>query len=510
MTYFYSPLLIEPNSDTSLKRSTLSYSIYESDAGSDVITTPTFTPPDNSLLVIAVSFELVNDLEASIVDRISITDTEGLTWTKQISNENPVTTYDWTHAIYTAPVTTSAAMSVTATIDLVTGTSRTASRSMMQLVWYTNYNTSSPIGATAANTEGWVVGAARNITLSANPDANSEVFASAIAFNSTASITGNTNWTQIAYGGPNAGSVLHTQARKNSTSNTITWDNVDADYGYSGLAIEITQSIPIVDSIGTLSITEDGDTITSTANSEVAAIASITTDSDTVTSISIIDIAATSSITETGDTVSSTSTVAITSTSSLTEDSDTVTSDSVVSIVDIIATASITETGDTVTSSVITPINSTTSFTEDDDTAILVAAINVVSSITSTEDDDSVVSSGTVYSDRIGDASITESDDTLVATSISDVFSLFSVTEDDDTLTSISLVVDLLKHRTNSSIITIHSPIIANTVVEDVGNSSIIIRTYTANVVTANNISNSSITISTTNPPTITIKRNHG
>lgn len=77
----------------------------------DAVTCSSFTPHDNSLLVV---FASAADANGSGPGTMAITDSEGLTWTQQDTSAGTST---WEHSvwIFTAPVTTGTSMTVTAT-----------------------------------------------------------------------------------------------------------------------------------------------------------------------------------------------------------------------------------------------------------------------------------------------------------------------------------------------------------------------------------------------------------
>lgn len=119
---------------------------------------------------------------------------------------------------------------------------------------------------------------------------------------------------------------------------------------------------------GTLSVTEDNDTLSSTASSTISATLSVTEDSDTLSSTASLNITSTLSVTEDPDVLTSTGTVGsgISGSLTITEQNDTLTSSSSVSIS---GTLTVTEQNDSLTSSGTTgSITCSLTITEQNDT----------------------------------------------------------------------------------------------------------------------------------------------
>jgi hypothetical protein len=142
-------------------------------AGSSMtLSTSSFTPANNSLLVVAVG---IINLGTSGTKGVS---GGGLTWTKRIGSSpqyygGSPPDYYGTVEIWTAPVTTGASMTVTATTTEVSGSD--PGKISIHVVNYKNYNTTTPVGTTASNTTAG--DAALELTLSSAPESSSEIFA---------------------------------------------------------------------------------------------------------------------------------------------------------------------------------------------------------------------------------------------------------------------------------------------------------------------------------------------
>ena len=185
-------------------------------------TTAQFTPPANSFLVANVV----------TVDNQSIgTQTlsgGGLTWTRQktFTSPNKPSGYTFTQEVWTAPVSTSAPMSIT-----VAGTGKSGSdpaRVNIQVLAFSNYNTAAPIGATASGSS--LGSGAATITLSSAPAASSIVVAArGVVDNNTldSTATPGAGWTEVFDQATSGGyGDLETMVRTGSTATGVTWNDM--------------------------------------------------------------------------------------------------------------------------------------------------------------------------------------------------------------------------------------------------------------------------------------------
>lgn len=193
-----------------------------SGASSGSLTTSSFTPSDNSLLVVGVGF---NGPSGDPSATIALSG-GGLTWTRQIYKWQTNTDFPPGGsgvAIYTAPVSTGASMTVTLTQSGTTSF-------FISVIEYTGYNTASPVGGTASNSRFGGVGA-MTATLSSTPATTSEVFSVALAESDdsprSAIITSGTGWTSLWADEWFNFDAFETEVRGSSTSTTVTWDNID-------------------------------------------------------------------------------------------------------------------------------------------------------------------------------------------------------------------------------------------------------------------------------------------
>ena len=200
-------------------------------------TTGSFTPANNSLLVVAAQLQ-----DATIsTDTMTITDTASLSWTARVTTGVDPSFSAHKTVLYTAPVTTGSSMTVTVG-TLANGSAEFA----VHVFTYTGYNTGTPIGATATGTS--TGGGAVTITLSASPALSSEVLASANADSTGGSseITTGTGWTQQFHASDTANLDAQTQTRTNSTSTTVTWNNIATSDVTAAMEIIAASSVPNV------------------------------------------------------------------------------------------------------------------------------------------------------------------------------------------------------------------------------------------------------------------------
>lgn len=210
--------------------------------GTGTFTTSSFTPANNSLLlVIAYASGANNDaLQGS---DITITDSAGLTWTtRETTTTHP--NYGYGIRAFTAPVTTGASMTLTLDAGAFD-----VHMWRVEVYEYTGHNAASPVGATAVGSDA-DGDDALTITLSASPASSSEVIAAVlVALGGTGvSVTVGTGWTEIFDSAEAGWQNFQSQSRTGSTSTSVTWDDLDtgapADtLGAAALAVEIKEAV---------------------------------------------------------------------------------------------------------------------------------------------------------------------------------------------------------------------------------------------------------------------------
>lgn len=200
-------------------------------AGTANFTSSSFTPPANSLLVVLATYETLSN---TVTPSITLTDSGSHTWTQIGTTSEPVA---WSQrlTVYRTTIGSSpAAMTLTASNGNVNTSGWT-----MYAVAYTNYDTSTPIGATLIQK---LPGSQNpSLTLSASPLASSEVWAAvAIDEDDTTGqhVTPGTGWTEqvetVTYD-PN----LQVQTRTGSTSSSVSWNHLSAYTNGEGLAVAL-------------------------------------------------------------------------------------------------------------------------------------------------------------------------------------------------------------------------------------------------------------------------------
>lgn len=210
--------------------------------GTGAFTTSSFTPPSNSLLVVAVLAIENAGTSTSFLAELTLASSNGLTFTSRVETEASPTAFGLAIRIWTAPVVTGASM--TLTIDCGTRSIGTYATSV---VAYTGYDTSTPIGGVGSNFHDGITGTptAASLTLNAAPATTSEVFGAAGMDKSTANATPGAAFTEIHdlfnsdWGG------LETEIRTGSTSTTVDWVDLIPgggtlfNYGIVGLSVNV-------------------------------------------------------------------------------------------------------------------------------------------------------------------------------------------------------------------------------------------------------------------------------
>jgi len=193
--------------------------------GTGAFTTSSFTPSNTVLLVCRISAETAAG-GAFVGTDLTIAG-GGLTWTRQVASTTNVG--GWTNgiAVWTAPVTTGASMTVTADAG-----SANINRFSVDVYQESGYDTSTPVGATANGTDADGQGSA-TITLSASPASDSEIFGFAeIALSGGASsATPGTSWTELWDVSEAGWQTAHSEVITGVTSTSVSWNNLDVAGG---------------------------------------------------------------------------------------------------------------------------------------------------------------------------------------------------------------------------------------------------------------------------------------
>lgn len=187
--------------------------------GTGAFTTASFTPANNSLLVVGITF-IENGSSSDPAPSFTISG-GGWTYTQRVAVTVSPTSFPTVALIYTAPVGTGASM--TLTVDCG---SRSIGEYTVSAVCYTGYNTGSPTGATASGTKSSGFTGPPDpfsITLSAAPATTSEVFAVVGVDRSTAGTTPGSGYTELYDVNNSDWGGGQTEVRTSSTSTTVDW-----------------------------------------------------------------------------------------------------------------------------------------------------------------------------------------------------------------------------------------------------------------------------------------------
>lgn len=203
-------------------------------------TTSSFTPGNSVLLVVLAYFTATSN-DGSRGTTLTITDSAGLTWT---SREATTAAPNWSYGIraWTAPVTTGVSMTVSVDVGATT-----IDAMRIEVYEYSDYDTVTPVGATAIGSDADGAGAA-SVTLSASPLSSSEVLAMAgftLNTSTAGTVTEGAGWTELFDTSLIAGASFghaQSQVRGSSTSTSVDWANLEATgdtVGATLLALEI-------------------------------------------------------------------------------------------------------------------------------------------------------------------------------------------------------------------------------------------------------------------------------
>lgn len=230
----------------SLSRSTLLQQTSSLAFGTGTFTTSSFTPPANCLLVISVGAESNAGTNVNVGTDLTLSG-GGLTYTSRgLINLTPY--WSCGERVWTAPVGASPS---SMSLDIDCGADNIYLYKV-NVVAYTGYKVSDPVGAIGTNAAFPTAGAA-SLTLNASPLATSEVIASAFVNHASASsaITPDAAWTEV-YENPGDYCTLQTQIRTGSTSTSVDWSDVSVTgsaYKGGAIAIEIKAETAVEETI---------------------------------------------------------------------------------------------------------------------------------------------------------------------------------------------------------------------------------------------------------------------
>lgn len=239
--------------------------------GTGGFTTPSFTPPDNSLVTVVVS-AISNNGTSAVVSNLTLTQSGGLTVTSRLQGGEDAA---WTVGprIFSFEVTTGAAMTVTADCGATN-----IYHYKVEVYAHTGYNTSTPYGATATGTGTY--DGAKSITLSGAPAAESEVIAVVAggSSNSGGGVTEGSGWTELTDTQVNDWLFAQSQVRTGSTSTSVPWQDINTTLSGAGkyaagyAAIEILAARGSITAVGTTTPVNNSGSVTIPAGANRLAI----------------------------------------------------------------------------------------------------------------------------------------------------------------------------------------------------------------------------------------------
>lgn len=200
---------------------------------------------------------------------------------------------------------------------------------------------------------------------------------------------------------------------------------------------ELWVDTPVTGVTGTLSKTEDNETLSATSTVDIFASLSATEANDTLSATATREVYGTASITDANDTLSATATIDVFGTISRTEDNETVSSTATVLVQ---ASLAATEGNDTLSSTATIAVQATFSVTEGNDTLSSTATREIYGTLSITEGDETLTSTAVIGSTVTGSLAVTEDNETLSATAILEVKATLSKTEDGETLSATATI----------------------------------------------------------------------
>lgn len=194
--------------------------------GTGTFTTNSFTPSNNSVLVVI----LLIDTNNQSIDTSLTLSGGGLTWTRRVFAEQGFVSC----SIWTAEVVSAASM----TLSVDCG-SLNIDRYTVCAYDETGYVAGDPVGASGTRS-GTTGGAPWTYSLSAALDAGSETFSGAITTVGAGSVTVGTGWTGLF----TTDTGMKTQVLHGTVTSTVTYDNVDGGIDDASAALEILEFVP--------------------------------------------------------------------------------------------------------------------------------------------------------------------------------------------------------------------------------------------------------------------------
>lgn len=196
------------------------------DTGTVNYTSGSFTPADNSLLAVILTWQHNTGTPSPAISG------GGLTWTTRVSYPSPAA-YEFPIYIWTAPVSSGSSMTVNITINNVyTGATSIA----LSVENFTGYDTTTPTGASAIERLGTTdPPEAYNLSLSGTTDSTSITLGVGCADEGT--ITYDGTWTSI-YNGTNGFNNFR-YAKKSGSTSVVNYSEIFSYYTLTLAGLEI-------------------------------------------------------------------------------------------------------------------------------------------------------------------------------------------------------------------------------------------------------------------------------
>ncbi len=293
-------------------------------------------------------------------------------------------------------------------------------------------NASADAGSTSAmSVDGWTTSEANSLLIGIHSQGRNSVMGTHRAETSPTQASGTANdtitalsqlptnqWLRVAGGNTSTGFDLNASCGIAVKSAAGATGNILATGGQPAPPANISIYLRQVPSsglhTGTVSATEDADTLAATGALRIAGTLAVTEADDTLaaTGSSVESRSGSLAVTEADDTVAATGALRIA------------------------GSLAVTEAADTVAATGALRIAGSLSATEADDTLAATGALRIAGSLSVTEEDDTLAATGSSVESRSGSLAVTEADDTVSATGALRIAGTLAVTEADDTVSA--------------------------------------------------------------------------
>lgn len=370
--------------------------------GTGSFTTSSFTPPANSLLVVALE-AVRNGSASNFMSNLTISG-GSLTYTKRAEREQG----DWRAAVqlYTAPVGASPG-SMTITVDCG---AINVYQYIVHVFAYEGYDTSSPVGATGTAGGNSATGSL-TLNLSATTASDCEVIASCVAQDEpVGNITPGTGYTEIYdTSGDGDGNVRLQSQWASGARSTAVWNSAPGTFGRAAVAIEIKAGSSEVS--GSAGVTEAADGLAASAVRERDGAVAAQESGDSLAGSGQIALTGAAAIGEAADLGTGEGDVLARANGTPTEAADAL---SAAGAAAIAGAAPVLEAGDSIAASGSIALAGAVSALDDDDAADAAAGVLAAATATLSEASD-VLSALAAGGGVTGEAAVAEASDVLTA-----------------------------------------------------------------------------------------------